>query len=108
MHLGERLKLLREKEGYSQEELATILNLKRQSISKWEVGGGYPDIENLIKLSELYEVSLDELIKGDRDFQKNIKVNEANPNDFIALFKQFWWLIFPIYGMIMGLLGALK
>ncbi|WP_081315007.1 helix-turn-helix domain-containing protein [Brochothrix thermosphacta] len=34
MHLGERLKLLREKEGYSQEELATILNLKRQSISK--------------------------------------------------------------------------
>ncbi|WP_218067407.1 hypothetical protein [Brochothrix thermosphacta] len=51
---------------------------------------------------------MDELIKGDRDFQKNITVNEAKPNDFIALFKQFWWLIFPIYGMIMGLLGALK
>ena len=42
------------------------MNVSRQAVYKWENNKGYPDIENLIKLSELYNVTLDELIKGDQ------------------------------------------
>jgi len=44
------------------------MNVSRQAVYKWENNKGYPDIENLIKLSELYNVTLDELIKGDQSF----------------------------------------
>ncbi len=52
------------------------MNVSRQAVYKWEKNKGYPDIENLIKLSELYDVTLDELIKGDQKFQKKIAIDE--------------------------------
>jgi len=71
MELGEQLQRLREQKNMSREELAQEMNVSRQAVYKWENNKGYPDIENLIKLSELYEITLDELIKNDRTFQKN-------------------------------------
>lgn len=62
--LGVKLKKLREAKGFTQEEVATQLHLSRQSISKWENGKGFPDIDNLIRLSELYNISLDELVES--------------------------------------------
>jgi transcriptional regulator with XRE-family HTH domain len=70
MELGEQLQKLREQKNMSREELAQEMNVSRQAVYKWENNKGYPDIENLIKLSELYEITLDELIKNDRTFQK--------------------------------------
>ncbi|WP_407946254.1 helix-turn-helix domain-containing protein [Peribacillus butanolivorans] len=70
MELGEHLQKLREQKNMSREELAQEMNVSRQAVYKWENNKGYPDIENLIKLSELYEITLDELIKNDRTFQK--------------------------------------
>ncbi|MFD2831233.1 helix-turn-helix domain-containing protein [Corticicoccus populi] len=60
-----KLKTERKKLNLSQEELAEKLNISRQSISKWEREKGYPSIETLIKLSELFNITVDELLKRD-------------------------------------------
>ncbi|MED4184157.1 helix-turn-helix domain-containing protein [Priestia megaterium] len=75
--MGEQLKSLREEKNMSREELAQRMNVSRQAIYKWETNKGYPDIENLIKLSDLYEITLDELIKNDRTFQDKISINRG-------------------------------
>ena len=76
LNLGEQLQRLREEKNLSREELAQAMNVSRQAVYKWENNKGYPDIENLIKLSDLYNVTLDELIKGDRSFQKKIVIDQ--------------------------------
>ncbi len=53
---------MRKQKGLSQEELAGRLNVSRQTISKWEVGESAPDMDNLVSISELFGVSLDELV----------------------------------------------
>ena len=72
MTLGERIRDERKKRGLSQEELADILNVSRQAITKWETDRGIPDIANLIRISEDFEISLDELIKGDNSVKRKI------------------------------------
>lgn len=64
MELNERLRELRKKAGYSQEELAEELNISRQAVSKWENGTANPDINNLIQLAKLYQVSTDYILFG--------------------------------------------
>ncbi|MBR2640600.1 MAG: helix-turn-helix transcriptional regulator [Oscillospiraceae bacterium] len=61
MSLGEKISDLRKKNGISQEKLAELLGISRQAVTKWESGKGNPDTENLIRLSEIFGVSLDEL-----------------------------------------------
>lgn len=65
MSIGYNLKKAREKKNISQKEVARILNISRQSISKWENNRNLPDIDNLVRLSEIYEISIDELLKND-------------------------------------------
>ena len=77
MALGERLKESRVKKGYSQGDVAELLHISRQSISKWENGNSYPDLDNLVKLSNYYEVSIDELLKENQEFKKKIAENEV-------------------------------
>lgn len=62
--IGENIATHRKEHGLSQEELAEKLFVSRQAVSKWERGEALPDTENLIALSNLFEVTLDELIKG--------------------------------------------
>lgn len=62
--IGERLLALRNKNNLTQEELAERLMVSRQSVSKWELGKTLPDVDKLIQLSEMYEVSMDYLIIG--------------------------------------------
>ena len=62
MDFNNKLYELRKQKGFSQEELANRLNVSRQTISKWEVGESTPDMENLVAISELFEISLDELV----------------------------------------------
>ena len=63
MKFEEKLLELRKEKNMSQEDLANELIVSRQSISKWEIGTSMPDIQNLIRLSELFDVSLDYLLK---------------------------------------------
>lgn len=64
MTLGERIQDLRKKKGYSQEKLASHLNMTRQAIAKWEQNICEPSIECLNSMAELFEVDLDYLIAG--------------------------------------------
>ena len=64
MEFGARLTELRKASGLSQEAFAEKLGVSRQSVSKWESGGCLPDIEKLTRISELFGVSIDHLIKG--------------------------------------------
>lgn len=60
-----QIKLNRERLGITQDELASKLYVSRQTISNWETAHSYPDLENLLRLSVLFDVSLDDLLKGD-------------------------------------------
>ena len=64
MEFNNRLYELRKQRGFSQEELAGKLNVSRQTISKWEVGDSTPDMEKLMAISDLFDISLDELVSG--------------------------------------------
>ena len=61
MHISKRLKELRIENNFSQEKLAEILNVSRQTISNWENERSYPDVHNLIMLCDIYSVSLNTL-----------------------------------------------
>lgn len=69
MTLGERIYTLRTERNLSQGELADALDVSRQSVSKWENNNSVPDLEKLVKLSALFGVSLDELVKGEKPAQ---------------------------------------
>ena len=62
MDFNNKLYELRKQKGLSQEELANRLNVSRQTVSKWEVGESAPDMEKLAAISELFDISLDELV----------------------------------------------
>lgn len=61
----------------SQNKVATILHVTRQSISKWENGRGYPDLDNLVRLSDIYQLSIDELIRENSELASKIHANNA-------------------------------
>lgn len=73
MTLGERIKEFRHMEGLSQEGLAEKLNVSRQAITKWESDNGVPDIDNLVSLSRLMGITLDELVLGEQKDVEEIK-----------------------------------
>lgn len=70
MELGGQIKRYRTRLGLSQEELADRIFVTRQSVSNWENGRTYPDLQSLLRLSDLFGLSLDELIKGDIETMK--------------------------------------
>ena len=72
MQVGKQIQHYRKKKKLSQDDLAEIIFVSRQSISNWERGATYPDIQNLLLLSKVFEVSLDKLVKGDLETMKQI------------------------------------
>ena len=71
MQLNNQIKKYRGILNMSQEDLAQKVYVTRQTISNWETGKSYPDIHSLLLLSSLFEISLDQLIKGDIDIMRN-------------------------------------
>lgn len=65
MSISEQLIHLRKIKGLSQEELASLMNVTRQAVSKWETGQTVPDSEKIIHLSEIFGVTTDYLLKGE-------------------------------------------
>lgn len=80
MEIKNKLKAKRQEAGLTQQELADILHVSRQTISSWEVGRTYPDLEILVKISELYKTPLDDLLKEDsrmvEDITKKVKISQ--------------------------------
>lgn len=78
MTMGEKIQLLRKQHGMSQEELAQQLNVSRQAISKWELDCSKPDIDNIISLGELFNISTDYLLTEQQNDNKKIQENVQN------------------------------
>lgn len=85
MTTGKKLVLLREKKGITQEKLSEILNVSRQSVSRWENDISFPETDKLIKLSKLFECSTDFLLNEDiqGDEENSIDVSTDNCYKFI-------------------------
>ena len=72
MEIGKKLKNARIKAGLTQEKAAEKIDVSRQTISNWENEKSYPDIISVIALSDLYSISLDELLKGDQKMTEHL------------------------------------
>ena len=77
MTLGEKLSKLRKEYNYTQEQLADILGVSRQSISKWESDIAYPETEKLIELGKIFECSMDYLLKDEVAEKTGDSVSES-------------------------------
>ena len=73
MSIGEKIRKAREEKGITQAEAAERLMVSRQTVSNWENERSLPDILSVIRMSELYELSLDELLKGDSAMMNKIE-----------------------------------
>ena len=74
MSFAENLKQLRKEKQLSQEQLAEILDVSRQAVSKWEQGIGYPEVEKLLLLSSKFSVSLDSLMETELAQKTNAEI----------------------------------
>lgn len=77
MKFAYKLQELRKGSGMSQEEFAELLGVSRQSVSKWESGKGYPEIDKLIFISNYFNTSLDLLLKDTSDYNSNPSINRS-------------------------------
>ena len=104
MELGNHIKHYRNEKGLSQEELAERVYVTRQTISNWENNKNYPDINSIALLSEIFEISIDNLIKGDLEqMKKEINSEEVKKLNFYS------WMVAIIFLIaIISLIPMLK
>lgn len=120
MILADKIIHHRKKNGWSQEDLAEMMNVSRQSVSKWEGAQSIPDLEKIIKLSEVFGVSTDYLLKDEMEDVEYVeqsgtaslrKVTMEEANDFLSIMENaskkhafgiFLIIIAPIFIMILG------
>ncbi len=80
MNIGKKIMEIRKEHNLSQEDLANMFYVTRQTISSWECGKSYPDIETIIKISDKFNISLDKLLKGDvkmvKKIDKKVRLNK--------------------------------
>ncbi|QPK93613.1 helix-turn-helix transcriptional regulator [Actinomyces sp. zg-332] len=72
MNFASLLRELRNNSGLTQEQFAHKIGVSRAAIAKWESNRGIPDIANLIQISDIFDISLDELVRGDKAVQKKV------------------------------------
>ena len=88
MEFNNKLYELRKQKGFSQEELANRLNVSRQTVSKWEVGESTPDMEKLVAMSDLFEISLDELVLDKKEEKKTEASEQVVKSEFYSDLKE--------------------
>ena len=93
MELCNQMKKYRTEAGLSQDALAEKIFVSRQTISNWETGKNYPDINSLLRMSEVFGVSVDVLLKGDVEEIKEM-INKEDQREFDRLSRVFSALIF--------------
>ena len=104
MELGNHIKHYRNEKGLSQEELAERVYVTRQTISNWENNKNYPDINSIVLLSEVFEISIDNLIKGDLEqMKKEINSEEVKKLNFYS-----WMMAIIFLIAIISLIPMLK
>ena len=102
MELGNKIKYYRNEKELSQEALAERVYVSRQTISNWENNKSYPDINSIVLLSEVFEISIDNLIKGDvEQMKKEINSEEVKKLNFYATMMVILMLVATILLMPM-------
>jgi len=99
MNISSQIRNHRKRISLSQEELAEKIYVSRQTISNWETGRSYPDVHNLLLLSALYEISIDELIKGDVEIMKE-KISNRELHNQTRMMVVFFALMFVTLPMV--------
>lgn len=103
MEFNEKLQELRKNKGMTQEELAEVLYVSRTTISKWELGRGYPSIDSLKDISKFFSVSIDDLLSGEKLLTLAEKENKSNIRNMCDLLFgivdlcSFILIILPLY-----------
>ncbi len=111
MEISERLKEARQNTGMTQEQVAEKIMVSRVTVSHWENGKSLPDIVSLISLSDLYGISLDELVKGDSKMTEKVKkdAKDANNNKrLIGVTAVLVIAVLLVYAVSMIVGGAFK
>ena len=108
MNIGRKLKEHRIHHNFTQDEVAKKLFVSRATISSWEVGRTFPDIEKIILLSELYELSLDQLLKEEPSIMETIQVERKKLKHYRYVkwgvtFLIFSILLYSVYFIILGM-----
>ncbi len=78
MNFNEKIKEIRKKQSLTQEQFADKIFVSRNAVAKWESNRGYPDIQNLITISDVFGISLDNLMKNDKMLKKKIISDSAS------------------------------
>jgi transcriptional regulator with XRE-family HTH domain len=102
MELGKRIKDLRSAHNWNQDELAEKMFVSRQTISNWENEKSYPDIQSILLLSNLFEISLDQLVKGDVEQMQEI-INEQD----VKQMKYYGKMMLACLGILIVTFGPL-
>lgn len=89
MNLSDNLKKIRKDNNLSQEQLAEKLNVSRQSVSKWESGQAYPEMDKMIQLCKMFNLNIDELLNQDIREVNNTKQSKININKYIDDFLEY-------------------
>ena len=102
MEIGKKLREARIKSGLTQEAVSEQINVSRQTISNWENEKSYPDIINVIQLSNLYSISLDDLLKGDEKMIEHLEesTNTVKSNRtliFAIILNVFLLILFVLF-----------
>ena len=105
MNTNEKLKEIRKISGMTQEELADKLNVSRQTISKWEKGLSTPDLEMAIQFCDLFQISLDELLKEERmerklSLEDIMRTNKRNQRQLVLLMSSVFFLLTGELGLL--------
>lgn len=99
MKFHEKLYTLRKAANMTQSDLAEKLNVSRQAVSRWEMGTAKPEVDTLIEISDLFRVTLDDLLKNKEDTpaQENLEAPVSDPVYWHFVPKKWW--VFAVIGM---------
>lgn len=103
MKIGEQIKTQRERQHWSQQELADHLNISRQSISKWERGTALPSFANIVTLSQLFQLTIDDLIREDDQMMKQLEHPVTKPLSLIVLSSLALAIVGAIISLSLGI-----
>ena len=110
MEIGNKLKAARNEANFTQEEIAEKLGVSRQTISNWENSKSYPDIISVIKLSDIYSITLDALLKEDENMIKHLdettnivkRKNRLRQVLLISVYISIWVACILFYWVVCG------
>lgn len=106
MEIGPKFKKARLEKKLTQENVAEILNVSRSTISSWEVGRSYPDLDNLVSISNLYDVSLDNLLREDSKMVKKLSLDTKQKKRFKLIISLLLIFIVITAGYVFMLLNS--